>query len=387
MKIAHIYNFNVHPPVGGNHLHAYQLGRRFAAAGHELLTLGDPTMPGARAYPRTPRGFRELQTDADLIYVRIDGNRLLDDEVVSTGLATDRAPTVWEINAPANEALAYSWLGGGRTPQDRPFLRLFDRVKRTSHALRVMLRVLPEQRLRRRLARRADAAICVSEGLGRYARQELAISNVLVLPNGSDPELNHPGRTPASLPDRFEEHLKVLYAGSPIYPWQGLDVIEEVIRMQQGRSIPMVFLLLLNQRTSSIPDGENVHLLDTVPYEEVARYLNAADVCLAIHPDYPWSPWGFHNSPMKLFDYMSCARTVLASRVGQMKDVIRDGENGILCDHTPEDVLGKLEFLAGRPDLRRRMGAAARRDVLDQYNWDSIANRSLALFESVLEKA
>lgn len=385
MRIAYIYGFKAFPPQGGNRLHAYQLARRFLANGHDLLTWGDDSIPGATCYPRTKEGAERLVREADVVYLRVDGNPIGADPMLTATLAHSTSPLVWEINAPANENLAFSWLGGNPVPKGKGLLRFLDRCKRAFHAGRQMLRILPEERLRRRLARRASAAVCVSDALARYATVGLGLSRVVTLPNGSDPEVNHPGREPARLPDRYRDHLKVLYAGSPIYPWQGLDIITKAIELQRCRQhVPIVFLLLMNQVTSDIPDGDNVHVLERVPYEDVATYINAADVCLAIHPEYPWSRWGFHNSPMKLFDYMACGRTVVASNVGQMRDVIRDGENGVLCENTPEDLLATLESLSGAHHRLERMGATARKDVLDRFNWDRIAAETLALFSQVI---
>lgn len=388
MKIAYLYRFKAYPPKGGNRLHAYQLARRFMDAGHELLTHGDDSIAEARAFPRTPQGAADLIGEADLVYLRVDGTLLTAQPDLARVLEHTTVPTVWEVNSPANERLAFSWLGGEPVPPGAGLRRLIDQTKRATHAGRQMLQIVPEERLRRRLARRAAAAVCVSEAVGRYAREGLGMGcEVVVLPNGSDLDVNHPGREPIPLPERFDGYLKVLYAGSPIYPWQGLDTIAGAIELLRERRTPIVFLLLMNQASADITPGAHAHVLERVPYEDVARYITAADVCLTLPPDFTWSRWGFHGSPMKLFDYMACGRPVVASKVGQMSEVIRHGENGLLCDSTPEDLLAQLETLADAPERRAAMGQAARQDVLDRYNWDHIAQRTLALFDRVLSHA
>lgn len=67
MRIASVYEFKAYPPKGGNHLHALQLIRQFQATGHEVLTLGDDTVPGLWALirefvdiPFQPPGDREI---------------------------------------------------------------------------------------------------------------------------------------------------------------------------------------------------------------------------------------------------------------------------------------------------------------------------------------
>ncbi|CAN5607882.1 hypothetical protein BH23GEM9_BH23GEM9_23210 [soil metagenome] len=383
LRIGYLYPFRAHPPRGGNHLHAWQLIRAFHAAGHDVVTLGDDSIPGVRSTPATETGVAELLRTIDVLYVRVDGNDLSATPLIVSAMERSPVPVVWEINAAADERLAYSWLGGHRPPPRNGFGRFVDRTRRRVHAARQAGRIEAEERLRRRLARSAAAAVCVSSAVGAYAVEDLRIPSVEVIPNGSDPELNHPGRSPVALPAHFRDRLKVLYAGSPMYPWQGFDLIARTIELHRSSGDGLAFIFLLNQRAGAVPEGDDVVVFDAVPYEQVGSHIAAADVCLSIHPEHFWDPRGFHGSPTKLFDYMACGRPVLASRVGQLAEVIRHGENGALCDNTPEDILSKLRWLAARRERLPAMGAIAREDVLIRYNWSSIATATVTLFRQV----
>lgn len=380
MKIGYVYPFEANPPRGGNRLHAYQLIRGFLARGHQVSTLGDASMENVRCFPSTSEGARALLEAVQVLYVRIDANYLTQAPLIVTLLEEATIPVVWEINAPANEGLAFSWLGGRRSPEG--FLAEWgDRLRRTLHAARQKPGIRKEESLRSRLASNVGAAICVSEPLGRYARQELGLDTVKVLPNGSDPELNHPDREPFPLPQRYEGRLKALFAGSPIYPWQGLDLLLEAAATTDES---IVYLLLVNQPLGqSTP--ENVLVLESVPYGDVGRYICAADVCLALQPDFPWSPWGFHCSPMKVFDYMACGRPILTTRVGQPSDVVRFYGNGLICERNPREVRENLRYLASHPAEARCMGKRSRRAVVERYNWDHIVDETLGLLHELEE--
>ena len=70
------------------------------------------------------------------------------------------------------------------------------------------------------------------------------------------------------------------------------------------------------------------------------------------------------------------ARPVVASRLGQIADVIRDGENGLLVEPGDAAALGRAIDSLGRDEaLRLRLGAAARQTVVERYTWQQNAAR------------
>jgi glycosyltransferase involved in cell wall biosynthesis len=59
---------------------------------------------------------------------------------------------------------------------------------------------------------------------------------------------------------------------------------------------------------------------------------------------------------------------VVVSRVGGLREIVRDGENGFLCN--PGDAAAfqeRISALVADPALRDRFGRNARRDVFDGY--------------------
>jgi glycosyltransferase involved in cell wall biosynthesis len=94
---------------------------------------------------------------------------------------------------------------------------------------------------------------------------------------------------------------------------------------------------------------------------------------------YPMLPT-FYFSPLKIFEYMAAGLPVVASRIGQIPEVIRDGTHGLLCP--PGDaaaVAAALCRLKEDPDLGARLGRAARAHVVQHYTWNQVASRILHL--------
>lgn len=76
----------------------------------------------------------------------------------------------------------------------------------------------------------------------------------------------------------------------------------------------------------------------------------------------------YENFPRTLVEAFACGLPVIASRLGAMADLIRDGETGLLF--TPgdaADLARALAWAASHAEEMRRMGEAARREYEEKY--------------------
>ena len=93
---------------------------------------------------------------------------------------------------------------------------------------------------------------------------------------------------------------------------------------------------------------------DTRGADGQLAFLALMDVAVA--PNLPPGETGDYFSPLKLFEYMAMKLPVVCSRSGQMADIIRDGENGLLF--TPgsatelAEKLSEAWALVPEPDAR-----------------------------------
>lgn len=83
-----------------------------------------------------------------------------------------------------------------------------------------------------------------------------------------------------------------------------------------------------------------------------------------------------------LFDALACAALVLASATAPVCEVIRDGENGLLCDFFDvEGWVERADEALSDPHGYARLRAAARRAILDHYSLDVTLPKLLTLLE------
>src|SRR5438067_10471983 len=111
-----------------------------------------------------------------------------------------------------------------------------------------------------------------------------------------------------------------------------------------------------------------VSFTGSLPQPEVAELIRHFDVALA---PYPPLEHDFYFSPLKLFEYMGCGTPVVAAGLGQIAEVVRDGETGLLYPPGDLDALtARCDLLLSDPTMRRRLGRAATDEIHDRYTWD-----------------
>jgi glycosyltransferase involved in cell wall biosynthesis len=113
--------------------------------------------------------------------------------------------------------------------------------------------------------------------------------------------------------------------------------------------------------------------------EEVAPYYAALDATIL--------PSGNEGTPVSAIESLAAGRPVVATRVGGVPDVVREGEDGFLVAPGAIDALAdRLERLAGDEELRRRMGEAGRERVLPRYSVERLVDDVDALYRSLLTR-
>lgn len=383
MKIGYLYGFNSYPPATGGAVHAYNLTRHLAAHGCEVHVVGDQANPACVSHPADDRGLDAFLRAVEVLYVRVDGRSLRRSALKRRCL--DRfapRPIVWEINAPADERLAL-FAAPASPPRRAAFPALWRLAGRPAGALLTRRRVAAEEAFRRRVARHVRAATAVSTILQTYAVEDLGIRECAVVPNGSDPELFSP-ETPHPNPLAGGGASKVVYVGDFRWPWQGIELVRTLARRALDERRDIDFVIVTNSPVGGLVPERNVRVCAGVGYFELPAYLAHADVCLCLYRDYGWSRYGFYGSPIKLFDYMAAAKPVVASKQGQIAEVIDDGRDGLLAGSL-EDAYRLVVYCLEHRAEARRLGERAREKVVAFYNWARAAQATLEVIRAVRE--
>src|SRR5690606_25789753 len=120
--------------------------------------------------------------------------------------------------------------------------------------------------------------------------------------------------------------------------------------------------------------GEAVSFSGTLGEEDVLK-LRQSDVLVLA------STGLGEASPVAVMEAMSTGMPVICSRIGGTPEMITDGVDGFLVDRGDEQGLAsKLTMLAESAELRARIGAAARRRAVEQFD---IRRTTLRLLDAI----
>jgi len=244
--------------------------------------------------------------------------------------------------------------------------------------------------LERWLATLSDALVAVSPevrddlvGLGVAPRRKFAVVRLgielerrVAVPGGAREE----ARTLVGVPP---ERFLVGWIGRMTGVKRTTDVLRSFARLR-ARGVDAALCL--------VGDGP-----DRVALEEEARRLGIARRCLLLGYQDDVAPWyqafdavvlpsGNEGTPVSVIEALAARRPVVASRVGGVPDVVRDGVDGFLVE--PGDVgafAARLADLAGDPALRARMGDAGRARVLERYAVDRLVDDVGRLYRALLD--
>jgi glycosyltransferase involved in cell wall biosynthesis len=248
-------------------------------------------------------------------------------------------------------------------------------------------------RFERTNQRRADLITVVSSAEGRnLLALGVPAERIVVNPNGVDTGQFHPGCGGCELRSELglASNIVVGFLGS-FGPWHGTEVLARAATML-GPDSRCHFLFVgtgdLRARTESIFSEAHCSSMasfaGTIPHSSIPRYLDACDILVAPHLPMPDGS-AYFGSPTKLFEYLAMARPVVASRLGQMAEILTDGENAILVEPgDPAALAAAIINLATDEPLRRRLGANARSLVMSKYTWRHNAARVFSALEHLL---
>jgi glycosyltransferase involved in cell wall biosynthesis len=236
--------------------------------------------------------------------------------------------------------------------------------------------------------RAADRVVVVSEVLKmQVVAAGVPAEKIVVNPNGVDPTQFRPDVDAAAVRTRLGLEGAVVVGFSGTFGvWHGIPTLAEVLAPVL-RSRPQVRWLLIGDgplrhlvekaiRKSGL-DGR-VCLPGLVPHAEMPAYLAACDVLVSPHGRQA-DGGEFFGSPTKLFEYMAAGRPIVASRVGQIADVLQDGESALLVPpDDPQALCDAILRLVDDACLRSRLGEAARRAAVERHTWRQNAERVLS---------
>jgi len=102
----------------------------------------------------------------------------------------------------------------------------------------------------------------------------------------------------------------------------------------------------------------------------IPRYLQGIDI--GIMPLIQDTRFNKAKSPTRLFEYMAMAKPVVASCIGEAKEIIDNGVNGLLAEGK-EEFIAALKALIEDENMRKTLGEHARKTVEEKFALKKVA--------------
>ncbi len=392
MRVAYVHtNFWFDLKGGGCITHTNGVTNAMQSLGHEVLFLGPHTVPGVseqipfKLLPKSEKNIHGVidhyRFNRSSIQILVDAIREFEPDFVyhrahGRSFAARRAasitgvPMILEFNS--SEVWTGQWEAKGRFPIIRD-LEFALKRRMVAHNESANLR-------------QAEGIIVVSNVVRDILTKNGVDANrILVNPNGLAADrfstVNQDAVT--QLRSKYSKNGQTIvgFTGT-FWQWHGIpEMAEAITRINSAggaEKYSFIFLgdgVMKGYAENAMGHFENVHFLGLVPNESVPDYLMASDILLSPHvPNRDGST--FFGSPTKLFEYMGAGKAIVASDLEQIGDILEHEKTALLIEPGNIDQLvDSIERLRDDPELRVKLGEAAKKDVMANYTWSSHVQR------------
>jgi len=244
------------------------------------------------------------------------------------------------------------------------------------------------RRVERALARRSDVLVAVSpEVRDELVAQRIAPQQKFAVIRLGIPLAERLGDATADLDYR---RLYGIPASAFVVGWVGrmtevkdADAVLEIVKATRERGLDAVLVMVgdgpdrdgLEQLAHELGIARSTYFVGYQP--EVAGYYRLFDAFLL--------PSLNEGTPVSAIEALASGTPVVATRVGGVPDVVRDGSDGFLVE--PGDVeaaADRLAVLAADAPLRTRLGESGRARVLERYSVARLVDDVDRLYRSLL---
>lgn len=352
------------PEIGGPASYARALGTRLAADGVAVTVLtyspvashpSDKNLPFkvCRVWSRIPWGLRHLIffIRAFVLARRADGILALN--AVSAGAPAALAARLTRKPLIVRIAGDYAWEIAAQTGKTFLLIDDFQKAERQGRIARL-------HRLQVQTCRKADAVIVPSQYLaGLVQGWGILEQKIHVIYNGVDLPAADMSKEDARRTLKIPGNV-ILSAGRMV-PWKGFRMLIKL--MAQLQQVNQFFRLVI------VGDGPDLPMLKSVARTlgmerkvtftgrvdalTMARYLASADIFVL--------NTGYEGFSHQVLEAMQAGVPVITTQVGGNREVIVQGENGLMVRYNDEfNLLEAIKTVWRQPELRERMVANGR---------------------------
>ncbi|MCT4655452.1 MAG: glycosyltransferase family 4 protein [Cohaesibacter sp.] len=119
--------------------------------------------------------------------------------------------------------------------------------------------------------------------------------------------------------------------------------------------------------------GAKVNFLGTRPNDQLPDIYSSYPVYIL--------PSFYEGNPKTLLEAMSCASAVIGTNVSGIASLLQHRENGLVAETDALSLRQAITDMMGDPDLRQKLGAAARKQIQETQTLDALVSKELACYQ------
>lgn len=236
-----------------------------------------------------------------------------------------------------------------------------------------------------------DHTIAVTQELHDFlAKRGVPERKLSMITSGTDPGMfDHPD------PDRFRKKYDlgslpvIMYTGITNH-FQRIDYLLRAFAVAL-KQVPSAILMIVNPIEDE-PDiashkalaqeleiANNVRFVGPHTLDELPDYLAMATVTVAPRPECP-------GHPIKLLNYMISGKPIVCF-AGGAKGLTHMQDALIVPDHDWQAMGEAILTFLRDPELAKRLGASARENAINNFDWRVIGKKVAVVYESIMKRA
>jgi glycosyltransferase involved in cell wall biosynthesis len=186
----------------------------------------------------------------------------------------------------------------------------------------------------------------------------------------------------------------VTYVARGMEPYRGFPEFIEAVAYIQERRPNCHAIVVGSERVcygKSLPNGvsykqkmleqipldlSRIHFVGPLPYGQYLKVIQASDVHIYLTRPFVLS-WS-------MIETLSTGCLVIGSDTPPVREVIRDGDNGLLVDFfSPKQIADRVDEVLDHPDRMAQVRDRARQTVVERYDLRELLSKQLRLIEEI----
>ncbi|MBI2065070.1 MAG: glycosyltransferase family 4 protein [Candidatus Yanofskybacteria bacterium] len=165
----------------------------------------------------------------------------------------------------------------------------------------------------------------------------------------------------------------VMYTGH-LFPWKGADILGQAAKLVPESTFVFVggTSVDIENFRNKFGQVKNILILGHKPYKDVPFFLKAADILVL--PNSAKEKISVYTSPLKLFEYMASGRTIVASNLPSIREVLSENNSVLVEPDNPEELVREIRSIFSDPSLKNGLAKKAFEDVKN-YTWERRAEK------------